>query len=112
MSPSTFRACSSSPQPIWPTPSPNLCATAWRVIELPGYTEQEKLQIAVRYLLPRQVRENGIPDGMLTVNEEAIREIIRSHTHEAGVRNLERSWEPSVAAWPARWPGATTSRCL
>jgi len=60
------------------------------VIELPGYTEQEKLQIAMRYLLPRQVRENGIPEGMLAVSEEAIREIIRSHTHEAGVRNLER----------------------
>jgi ATP-dependent Lon protease len=60
------------------------------IIELPGYTEHEKLQIAMRYLLPRQVHENGIPEGMLTVSEEAIREIIRGHTHEAGVRNLER----------------------
>ncbi len=60
------------------------------VIELPGYTEHEKLQIATRYLLPRQVRENGLPEGMLQVSEDAIREIIRSHTHEAGVRNLER----------------------
>jgi len=60
------------------------------VIWLSGYTEQEKLQIAVRYLLPRQVRENGIPEGMLEVSEDAIREIIRSYTHEAGVRNLER----------------------
>jgi ATP-dependent Lon protease len=60
------------------------------VIWLSGYTEQEKLRIAVRYLLPRQVRENGIPEGMLEVSEDAIREIIRSYTHEAGVRNLER----------------------
>jgi ATP-dependent Lon protease len=60
------------------------------VIELPGYTEQEKLQIAIRYLLPRQVSENGIPEGMLAVSEEAIRDTIRSYTHEAGVRNLER----------------------
>jgi ATP-dependent Lon protease len=71
-------------------PSPEPLRDRMEVIELSGYTEQEKLQIAVRYLLPRQVRENGIPEGMLTVNEEAIREIIRSHTHEAGVRNLER----------------------
>jgi len=71
-------------------PIPEPLRDRMEVIELPGYTEQEKLQIAVRYLLPRQVRENGIPDAMLTVNEEAIREIIRSHTHEAGVRNLER----------------------
>jgi len=71
-------------------PIPEPLRDRMEVIELPGYTEHEKLQIAVRYLLPRQIRENGIPDGMLTVNEEAIREIIRSHTHEAGVRNLER----------------------
>ncbi|HVP05686.1 MAG TPA: endopeptidase La, partial [Dehalococcoidia bacterium] len=60
------------------------------VIELPGYTEHEKLEIARRYLLPRQIEENGIPDGVLKVTESAIREIIRSHTREAGVRNLER----------------------
>jgi len=60
------------------------------VIELPGYTEQEKLEIAKRYLLPRQLRENGISPELLAVSDEAIREIVRSYTHEAGVRNLER----------------------
>jgi len=60
------------------------------VIELPGYTEREKLEIARRYLLPRQVKENGLPDGVLTVTDDAILEIIRSYTHEAGVRGLER----------------------
>jgi len=71
-------------------PIPEPLRDRMEIIELPGYTEHEKLQIAVRYLLPRQVVENGIPEGMLAVNEEAIREIIRGHTHEAGVRNLER----------------------
>ena len=60
------------------------------VIELPGYTEHEKLEIGKRYLLPRQIGENGIPDGVLHVSEGAIREVIRSYTREAGVRNLER----------------------
>src|SRR5213083_2805161 len=60
------------------------------IIELPGYTEREKLEIGKRYLLGRQLRENGIPDGVLQVSESAITEIIRTHTREAGVRNLER----------------------
>jgi ATP-dependent Lon protease len=60
------------------------------IIELPGYTEREKLEIGKRYLLGRQLQENGIPDGVLHVSESAITEIIRTHTREAGVRNLER----------------------
>ncbi|HEY5640782.1 MAG TPA: endopeptidase La [Dehalococcoidia bacterium] len=60
------------------------------VIELPGYTEQEKLEIGKRYLLPRQLEQNGISKSALRVSEGAIREIIRSYTREAGVRNLER----------------------
>ncbi len=60
------------------------------IIELPGYTEHEKLEIAKRYLLPRQMRENGIPDGALKMTDSAIQEVIRSYTREAGVRNLER----------------------
>ena len=60
------------------------------IIELPGYTEHEKLEIAKRYLLPRQMQENGLPEGSLLVTDGAILEIIRSYTREAGVRNLER----------------------
>ncbi|HET8943708.1 MAG TPA: endopeptidase La [Dehalococcoidia bacterium] len=59
-------------------------------IELPGYTEHEKLEIAKRYLLPRQMIENGIPEKALRVTDSAIQEVIRSYTREAGVRNLER----------------------
>jgi ATP-dependent Lon protease len=59
-------------------------------IELPGYTEHEKLEIGKRYLLPRQLEANGIPKKRLRLTEGAIRDVIRSYTREAGVRNLER----------------------
>ena len=60
------------------------------IIQLNGYTEQEKVQIAQRYLIPRQVRENGLRPEELTFTDEALLEIIRNYTREAGVRNLER----------------------
>jgi ATP-dependent Lon protease len=60
------------------------------VIELSGYTEHEKLEIGKRYLLPRQIEANGITRSALRMSESAIREVIRSYTREAGVRNLER----------------------
>src|ERR1700750_37255 len=60
------------------------------IIELQGYTEDDKLHIAQRYLVPRQIDENGLPPDMIEFPEEAIRFIIRHYTREAGVRNLER----------------------
>ena len=60
------------------------------VIRIPGYTEDEKINIAMRYLLPKQIRSNGLEDDELLVTENAIRDIIRYYTREAGVRNLER----------------------
>jgi len=60
------------------------------IIELSGYTEEEKLQIALRYLVPKQLEEHGIA-GRLTIGSEAIQTIIRNYTREAGVRSLERA---------------------
>lgn len=60
------------------------------VIHLSGYTEDEKLQIASKYLIPKQTKENGLKDENITFTDKGIREIIRRYTKEAGVRNLER----------------------
>jgi len=60
------------------------------VIRLPGYTEDEKINIANKFLLPKQIKDNGVKDGELILSEGTIKEIIRSYTKESGVRNLER----------------------
>ncbi|MGE5162466.1 MAG: endopeptidase La [Sphingobacteriales bacterium] len=60
------------------------------IISLPGYTDSEKLQIASRYLVRRQMEANGIKEGQVEISEDSLREIIQSYTREAGVRNLER----------------------
>src|SRR5579864_9041346 len=61
------------------------------IIELPGYTEQEKVMIAFRYLIPRQITENGLEgEKSIQFTDEAVRHLIRRYTREAGVRNLER----------------------
>ena len=60
------------------------------VIRIPGYTEDEKINIADKFLLPKQIKENGIKQGELDIADGTIKQIIRSYTREAGVRNLER----------------------
>src|SRR5574337_473175 len=60
------------------------------VIRLSGYTEDEKVSIALKYLLPKQLRNNGLKDEELAVSEDAVRDIVRYYTREAGVRSLER----------------------
>ena len=60
------------------------------VIRIPGYTEDEKINIANKYLLPKQIKDNGVKEGELNLNEGTIKEIIRNYTKESGVRNLER----------------------
>lgn len=60
------------------------------IIRIPGYTEQEKIEIAVRYLIPKQIETNGLKKKELLISRASIKEIIRYYTKESGVRNLER----------------------
>lgn len=60
------------------------------VIRIPGYTEDEKLSIAQRYLIPKQIKANGLKESEISIQADAIRDIVRYYTREAGVRGLER----------------------
>ena len=60
------------------------------VIRIPGYTEDEKINIAMRYLVPKQLKNNGLKESEISVTEGGIRDVVRYYTREAGVRNLER----------------------
>lgn len=73
---------------MWNIPRPLL--DRMEVIQISGYTEEEKLEIARRYLLPKQRKEHGLSEEQLDLSENTLRNIIRQYTREAGVRNLER----------------------
>ena len=75
----------------WMDPIPEPLRDRMEVIEIPGYTEEEKMHIARKYLIPKQAKEHGISNGeQIEFTEAGLREIIHSYTREAGVRNLER----------------------
>src|SRR5271154_2122287 len=75
----------------WMDPIPEPLRDRMEILELPGYTEDEKIHIAKRFLIPRQTTEHGIKLGeQIEFTDEALHEIIHSYTREAGVRNLER----------------------
>ena len=78
-------------------PVPHALRDRMEVLELPGYTEEEKLQIVQRHLIPKQLYENGLGDRKIEFSEEALREIIHSYTREAGLRNLSARSRASAA---------------
>ena len=70
--------------------SPTPLLDRMEIIRLSGYTEDEKINIAMQYLVPKQMKRNGVKEGELVVDESAVRDIIRYYTREAGVRSLDR----------------------
>ncbi len=71
-------------------PIPSALYDRMEVINIPGYTEEEKLEIATRYLVPRQMKDNGLKSKHIVFEQEALKDIIAKYTREAGLRNLER----------------------
>jgi ATP-dependent Lon protease len=82
------------------------------VIQLSGYTVEEKLEIAKRYLVPRQIDRNGLTPGKLAFSDEALRLIIEGYTREAGVRNLEREIGAVCRKVAREWAEGTRKRKL
>jgi ATP-dependent Lon protease len=71
-------------------PIPDALRDRMEILRLAGYTEDEKVRIAAGYLVPRQIRENGLRESEITLDDDALHLIVRDYTREAGVRNLER----------------------
>jgi ATP-dependent Lon protease len=81
-------------------PIPDALYDRMEIIELPGYTDNEKLQIAKKYLIKRQLKENGLSTKQLVIKDEALLHILKYYNREAGVRNLERDIA-SICRWIA-----------
>jgi ATP-dependent Lon protease len=84
------------------------------MVWLSGYTEEEKVNIARKYLIPRQLAEHGLAAGVLTITDAALRTVIGEYTREAGVRSLERAITAEDYEWLAREasPEVALARCL
>jgi ATP-dependent Lon protease len=93
-------------------PVPGPLRDRMEVIEIPGYTESDKLNIAKRYLVPRQLEANGLTDQHARFKDEALRWIIEGYTREAGVRSLERNIGSVCRAIAAEIVGGRTERVV
>jgi ATP-dependent Lon protease len=82
------------------------------VVEFSGYTEREKLEIAKRYLVPRQIQENGLSGEQIEITEDAVAEVVTRYTREAGVRQLERSIGKLCRKVARRIAGGETGRIV
>jgi len=71
-------------------PIPPALRDRMEVIQLPGYTQQEKIEIGKRFLIPKQLENHGLTEKNIVITDEAMVELVQAYTHEAGVRNLER----------------------
>ena len=97
----------------WLDPIPEPLRDRMEIIELAGYTEDEKMHIARRYLIPKQATEHGIKVGeQIEFTEEGLREVIHSYTREAGVRNLEREIATLVRKQARRLAEGTTEKLV
>jgi ATP-dependent Lon protease len=97
----------------WIDPIPEPLRDRMEIIELPGYTEEEKIHIAKRFLIPRQCSENGLKaDEQIEFSDEGLREIIHGYTREAGVRNLEREIATLVRKQARRIADGKTDKLL
>jgi len=80
------------------------------MIELPGYTEEDKIQIAVTHLVPKQLKENGVPKGKLEFTKEGLHKIVGGYTREAGVRNMEREIASICRKYAASYAEGNTKK--
>jgi len=84
-------------------PVPPALRDRMEVIQLPGYTEDEKVKIAQRFLIPKQLEQNGLKKDQVTLSEDAIKAIIHQYTQEAGLRNLEREFASIFRKVARKW---------
>ena len=91
---------------------PSALRDRMEVIDIPGYTEQEKLEIAKRYLIPKQLSENGLTSARLEISDKAIAKTIGEYTREAGLRNIEREIAAVARKVARRVAEGTTKKVL
>ena len=91
-------------------PIPAALRDRMEMIQLPGYTQHEKVEIARQFLVPKQMANHGLKAKHVEITDEVLTELVQAYTHEAGVRNLERELAGICARSRVRWPRAASAR--